>query len=632
MHRHLLVPIIFCLTLTAYTQSAKRKSTHIQNPSFGSSSSRFTVVEDNEIETIPEEEPEAFPKSSESVSEKKDFIPEKMENIFSQASSRKFTSEKIQESKSQNIQDFLQSQGFLVMTTGGTGSKSELSYKGYTGFCIKVYINGVLVNNSNTGEFDWNSIDLNSIESIEISEVPELDETEFAGCVVRITTKFSEDRVKLEVSGGGYEKSALDTIKCRTYFAKSFEKFSYNCGIQFDHSKNEYERIDVLGTNKDNFSTAGIFNFGWNSDISENIRIYGNNVFSYNKLKVFGTGSDYDTGIEEDISSRNNINFSYSNSILTSDTAFSYNLGNVRYVNSYSSNQIDNTNFNRIAFTERFSGFCDLTCGLSYEWIPSVLSFNRFQWNVGAGKKFYIGEFSIEPQLIGLFWHINQGGARVLPRLNMSWQGLDISLYRSCVLPTFNQLYWPDTGYAKGNPKLKPEDGWSAFVGFKRDDFPIWANYTFSYYGNKIRWIGENTPTNFGDAFYNVITVGAELKLFEKHLIISGDGTYTSAKLCDTGKQIMWVPKWQAHAGISARWWKMSASVDYSFTSYRYVSNINAFYYPAYHLLDATISYKPADSVELYLKATNLLDQRVPYHDNYYMPSRKITLGVKLEK
>lgn len=618
--RCLFLVVIFSFLISSITfaqNNGIKKTTHIQNPSFGASS-RFQIIEDNSSEVQEEEVPSS--------------IKEKPLSI-NPSSTRNYSTEKIQESKSQNIQDFLQENGFLVMTTGGTGSKSELSYKGYTGFCIKVYINGVLANNSTTGEFDWNTIDLNSIESIEICEVPELDEAEFAGCIIRITTKFSEERAMMEISGAGYENSIVDEIKCRTYFAKGIDKFVYNVGIDFYHAKNQFERVPVLGTNFDNFTTSGIFNYGWNVDLNENIRLYGNNVLSYSRLKAFGTGSDYDTGIEEDISSRNNINFLYKSDVLKSDSALSFNLGNVKYVYSYRLNNIDNTNFGKIALTERLIWFLDITAGVNYEWLPSNIMNDRLTANIGIGKKFIFGDFSIEPQLVGLFWNNESFGARILPRLNFSWQGVNVSLYRSCILPTFNQLYWPDTGYECGNINLNPEEGWAAFVGFKRDDFPLWAQYTFSYYGNKIRWSGEHgrlQPENTADALYNVVTLGCDFSFFDNQLKITADGTYIGAKLCATGKQIMWVPEWQAHVGLYGKIYKFRIGIDYSFTSFRYSSNDNSFYYPASNILNTVISFNPRNELEFYLKATNLLDQRIPYHDNYYMPSRKITLGVKI--
>lgn len=619
--RKLTLSIISLLLITtSFANAQSRKSTHIQNPSFGSSS-RYQIVEDPVIESEKEEKPE--------------ITTEKKSKKHLKSSERNFDSEAVQLSKSQNIQDFLEEKGFLVMTTGGTGSKSELSYKGYTSFCIKVYVNGVLANNPTTGEFDWNSIDVNSIESIEIDEVPALDEAQFAGCVIRITTKFQEEKAFIEVAGSGYENSAFDTWHARTYVAQSFNKFSYNFGAEVVQAKNEFERHKLLGTNKDNFANQDIFNFGWNADLNENLRLYGNDVFAYNQVKAYGTGSNYDTGIEDDISFRNNINASYSKENFKSESSICYNLGNVKYVNSYKANNIDNTGFNKIGITERINWIVDLTFGIDYEWLVSTSGSSRLAFNAGIGKKFSFGDFSVEPQVAGLFWYSGNGGAKVLPRLNFFWQGITLSLFRSCVLPTFNQLYWPDTSYAKGNLQLKPEEGWNLFFGFKRSDFPLWAQYSLSYYGNKVRWGSENgklMPVNNGDAVYNVVTLGADFDFFDRHLSISGDGTYISARLCSTGKQIMWVPLWQTHAGVTVRMWKFTCVMDYAFTGYRYMSNDNVFYYPASHLLNASISVKPEEHIELYVKGTNLLDQRVPYHDNYYMPSRKITVGVKLEK
>ena len=95
----------------------------------------------------------------------------------------------IEKSGSTNLSDFLTSQGHTVMNTGGTGSMSNVSIKGYAGFCIKVYIDGVLANNPATGEFDWNQISLDSISSIEIQDFPVENQMQFAGSVVKITTK-----------------------------------------------------------------------------------------------------------------------------------------------------------------------------------------------------------------------------------------------------------------------------------------------------------------------------------------------------------------------------------------------------------------------------------------------------------
>lgn len=606
---------LFSFLLYAETRNVK---THIENPSYGNSS-RFQVIQNDD--------------TGEQKKEQEEPVQNKIQN--EEAHKRVFDSQKINESKSLSVQEFLESKGFLVMTSGGAGSASQLSYKGYTSFCIKVYVDGILANNSTAGEFDWNSIDINTIEKIEIEDTPALSDTEFAGCIVRITTKNFQDKLIIDTGVSSYQKNLFDTWYAKAFYAKSFEKFKFNLGTSLFSAENEFEKPSNLGTNLDNFSRQGNAHFGWNVRLSDNTSLSGKNSFNYNNLKTYNSGSSLNNGIETDISTFNNVKFSYQSSTVKSDTDFLFNFANVEYINSRSTLNIDNTGFFKTGISENIKWLCDFTAAINFEWLSYNPSSNRMTANLGAGKKFQIGKFSIEPQLATLIWFNQNFGIRLLPRLTMSFEGLSLSFFRECTLPTFNQLYWPKTSYASGNPTLNSEDGWSVFLGFKRDDFPLWAQYKFSYYGNKICWTSQNgklIPANSADGIYNVVTLGIEQNFFDSILKVSLDATYTSARLCSTFKQIMWVPEWQAHAGICINVWRIIFNADYSFTGRRWASNENVFFYPEFHLLDITLTVRCTDSVQAYLKVNNLLDQKIAWHDSYYIPSRKFTIGIKIEK
>ena len=612
---------LFSFLLYAETRNVK---THIENPSYGNSS-RFQVIQ-NDDTAEQKKEQEDLVQQEYSVQNK---------TQKEEAHKRVFDSQKINESKSQSVQEFLESKGFLVMTSGGAGSASQLSYKGYTSFCIKVYVDGILANNSTAGEFDWNSIDINTIEKIEIEDTPALSDTEFAGCIVRITTKNFQDKLIIDTGVSSYQKNLFDTWYAKAFYAKSFEKFKFNLGTSLLSAENEFEKTSNLGTNLDNFSRQGNAHFGWNVRLSDNTSLSGKNSFNYNNLKTYNSGSSLNNGIETDISTFNNVKFSYQSLTVKSDTDFLFNFANVEYINSRSTSNIDNTGFFKTGISENIKWLCDFTAAINFEWLSYNPSSNRITANLGAGKKFQIGKFSIEPQLATLIWFNQNFGIRLLPRLTMSFEGLSLSFFRECTLPTFNQLYWPKTSYASGNPTLNSEDGWSAFLGFKRDDFPLWAQYKFSYYGNKICWTSQNgklIPANSADGIYNVVTLGIEQNFFDSILKVSLDATYTSARLCSTFKQIMWVPEWQAHAGICINVWRIIFNADYSFTGRRWASNENVFFYPEFHLLDITLTARCTDSVHAYLKVNNLLDQKIAWHDSYYIPSRKFTIGIKIEK
>lgn len=612
---------LFSFLLYAETRNVK---THIENPSYGNSS-RFQVIQNDDTAEQKKEQ--------EDLVQQEYSVQNKTQN--EEAHKRIFDSQKINESKSLSVQEFLESKGFLVMTSGGAGSASQLSYKGYTSFCIKVYVDGILANNSTAGEFDWNSIDINTIEKIEIEDTPALSDTEFAGCIVRITTKNFQDKLIIDTGVSSYQKNLFDTWYAKAFYAKSFEKFKFNLGTSLLSAENEFEKTSNLGTNLDNFSRQGNAHFGWNVQLSDNSFLSSKNSFNYNNLKTYNSGSSLNNGIETDISTFNNVKFSYQSLTVKSDTDFLFNFANVEYINSRLTSNIDNTGFFKTGISENIKWLCDFTAAINFEWLSYNPSSNRITANLGAGKKFQIGKFSIEPQLATLIWFNQNFGIRLLPRLTMSFEGLSLSFFRECTLPTFNQLYWPKTSYASGNPTLNSEDGWSAFLGFKRDDFPLWAQYKFSYYGNKICWTSQNgklIPANSADGIYNVVTLGIEQNFFDSILKVSLDATYTSARLCSTFKQIMWVPEWQAHAGICINVWRIIFNADYSFTGRRWASNENVFFYPEFHLLDITLTARCTDSVQAYLKVNNLLDQKIAWHDSYYIPSRKFTIGIKIEK
>lgn len=618
--------ILFCLLCTSilYAES-NSKSTHIENPTFGDER-RFKIVQDKKIKSKEDE--------LENNSQEKSTKENTLKKIF--------TSEDIEKKKSQSIQDFFLSEGFLMMSSGGNGSKAELSYKGFTSFCIKVYVNGIMANDPTTGEFDWNSIDVNSIESICIEDVPSLNEAEFAGCVIRITTKSIEDKLFLNAGISSFEKSIFDTWFGNFSYGKVKEKFGYQLGGKIISSKNEFERDFYSGTNKNNFSNQGNFFFNCNGTLSNNTSIFGRSTFNYLNLKVLGTGPDLNNGIETDISTSNSLSLLTKNTSIDSKTDIFFNYSNVNYKTSGATSKKD-TGFYKIGLEENLKWIVNFNAGINFEWLKDNSKYNRATTKIGASKKFEIGSFFVEPQLLGLFWIKGSCGARILPRISVGFEGINFSAYRMCVLPTFNQLYWPETSGALGNPDLKPEEGWGLNVGFKRDDFPLWAQYNFSYYKNKIRWTNDNNvsgtngvlslyPSNSGEGIYNVISAGISQGFFNNKLEMSVDGTYTSATLCSSGKQIMWVPKWQAHASLSFEFWCMNFILNYSFIGRRWTSNDNLHFYPEIHLIDLCINVNFSKNFEGYFKVNNLLDQRIVFHDNYFIQSRKVTVGVKISK
>ena len=674
--------------------------------------------------SLVEKSTEKSEESSEDKSEDdaKETFEEK--DLAEQNSGTFFSRISIEQSKASSIGDFLRQKGFLVMSTGGQGSKQELSFKGFTAFCIKVYVNGIYANNPATGEFDWNTIDLDSIESIEISERPKLGNTEFAGCCVYITTnhedgKISSSKLSTHTVFSSYETKFFDSFYQSVHYSDcivgastenkanaDIKNFKYDIFASGAYYDNMYKKGTNGLINNFNASQNANVNFNWSSVINKSFYMSGFNYFSYNGLKVYGSGQNLTTGLEKDYTTQSDVNFYYkpdiksdkkdNNDELEFMTNLSYFYGQVDYFNKYDINNYENSDIDTTN-----SQVVNMTENMTYTWIDAFVGYkethsfsanadrHEISFGVGKkydGKKYDIDWFSIEPNINFLVYGVSDSTSAAssqetsdssssenmtwkfeyLPSLTFGFGDFYISGYRLVTLPTFNQLYWPQTSYAHGNSALQPEIGWAASIGYKSMNFPLFANFTYTYYKNKIRWTTDSegllVPENTSDADFYVGTVGYEQEVWST-IILEVDGSVTEARLRQTYKQIMWVPEFQAHAGINFNYEGFEVSTDYSFISKRYTSNDNVTSYPAIHLLNATLGYrfggggfdttknsgakridgaqdsnaqnsgaKRKGEVLVYVRGENLLDQRVVYHDGYYIPSRKWTVGLKFTR
>lgn len=574
--------------------------------------------------------------------EEKDEEPENIEQqpmrIVNQVADKVYNQEEIQKSACVSLPDFLQEKGFLIMSSGGSGTKTELSYKGFTAFCIKVYIDGILANDAATGEFDWNTLDINSIESIVISEVPPVGISEFAGCCLFITTKGNQHSfLQTETAFSSYESNFMDGLYQSVNYGASKNKFYYRLGASVILSENEYNKNvenGISNINKFNFSRMGTANFNWNYAINQNHNLSGASSFAYNEVKAFGTSESLATGIEEDTTSQNNITYTYEKDNLRAQTIASYFYGQMDYLKQFkqTGSYFDKRKIQNIAIRQNLSWKIDASAGYRQEHLFTGEG-DRHQLDLGLSKVFSFGDFDLTPCVQTLAYTQKDGWHfEVLPRLTISYGDfITLAAYRTFTLPTFNQLYYPSAG----NPNLTPEQGWACTLSYNNSRYPFYARLTYAYYQDKIRWSVGPVAMNIGNADYYVAVLGYEKAFWNNHINLSLDATMTQARLRDTHKQIMWVPQGQAHVNAGFTFNRFQALIDYAWTSKRYASNENTTYYPDFHLIDVNLSWQINPEFKVYGKVTNLLDQRVICHgwqEVYYIPSRKWTLGLCIRK
>lgn len=580
-----------------------------------------------------------------------------------------FSQEQIQDSNAKNLADFLSSKNCLVMNTGGLGSSANISIRGYAGACIKVYVDGVLANDPNTGEFDWNSIPLESIVSIKIQDSLSLGQEQFSGSAISISTKsYSSRKLSVSFENLAYDTSPFDTQFYNCIYQDLLGKTAFKLSLSGTKAKNQYLKVDSSILSDQKFVSYG-GSFSWNRYINSH-SIGSSHAFTLNNVEVPASltpfGRQKTTFFTNTFQTNLDFPFGYT------QLKFTYDLDNLDFKvpsdNSENSKnifhsltlQLNQTHYSiPLKFGEFDPAFSVKTSFIYGDFqlsTDSNFSPKRFLIYPSFLAKYSFKKLKIESVLGYLFLQDSISKTKsIFHQINaaISFEFANIvgfSASTQNALPTFNQLFW---NYSKlenknsnekisyhGNPNLKPESGYSLRLKF----IPLGLSVGMSYYQNKIRWINgyyseqnfiSMFPENSSAAYYFDGTLSMN-KVFSlpNSFSVGYDFLFSATKsfLLDRevyGNQIMWVPFFVLNSKINFGYKNVYFDIKYDFTSRRYTSNYNTSYYSPIHLLSFSFSIKAKENLTFLLSGENLLDQRYFYHDNYSAPSRSYSIKIK---
>ncbi len=216
--------------------------------------------------------------------------------------------------------------------------------------------------------------------------------------------------------------------------------------------------------------------------------------------------------------------------------------------------------------------------------------------------------------------------------------------------PSLNDLYW----VPGGNPDLKPEEGISydltlsskAVVGKTRLRFD--ATYYIMNINEWIVWLPTSSyywaPVNMK----RVVSQGVELmgeadfKTGSYRHRIRANYTYASSQNREpssiddssVGKQLPYIPKHKFNVRYSGDWRGISWSYTAYYTSQRYTTPDNSYSTEGYIINDVELNYKIKTKgrfeVTPRLRVNNLFDEYYESVDYYPMPLRSYSLGATL--
>lgn len=561
------------------------------------------------------------------------------------------TGSEIASSGAQNLAELLSSYRSVlgVGDYGGIGAVKNLKMRGSTASQVLVLIDGRPANSPRDGQLDFSTIPLSDIERIEIMRGPgsSLYGSQAMGGTIHIITK--------DPPADGYEtavESSFGTYRSlqeRLRHGGRLGEFGYlftgeyqdsegirdnadydakSASAKFTYDLHEAHRFTLSsGFFTSKVGAPGLLSsfdsddrqrtrksFGsldWVSNPDEHTRLNAKAYRSYERMSFAenSAGSMFDTALKKDIHSTTSDGYELQASRRLTDwyqgiTGFSY---------------VGNTN--------------DSTATAKHEYTVRA-------WFLE--NQFDLLE-NLRVTLAGRIDDYSNFGSEASPDLGILYAFTDTMrirgrLSRSFRAPTFNDLYWPDEGWVRGNSGLKPERGTTAEIGFE-SALGEYLSFAISGYRSEfddlILWAPDASfvwlPQNVGRA----VIKGIEPELtwhITPELEAYAGYTYVTARDADSDKYLVYQPRNKIN--LSLRYETVNDLVfvfHAEYTGRRYHDAANTISVKHYYVFGFDLLKRITENLSVFTSVKNLLNRQYQVLREYPMPGFSITSGVKLE-
>ncbi len=556
---------------------------------------------------------------------------------------------------------------------GGYAGIKSPSIRGSNSEQVLVLLDGQRLNSSQNGNFDLNSIPLESLEKIEIIRGGHsaFYGTDAMGGIINLVTRdfIKQNKLSLGI------KTTTGSFGTRGYDFYGSQKIkNFNYLITYDHLQsqgdfaytNPYTDSEEIRKNNDynrnNLLLKAGYTINKNSEIDITHRIIQSERGSAGSLQYLTNRA------------RNNLKDNMTNLHLSYQLHPQLKIDNSLYLHNN-----DNTYKDPEAFTPVTSHHENQVYGFK----------SRLKWNLGANFNlntgfeyrkenlessdigslnrtntgtfihsevdFHVSTFDIKLVPAIRYDHYSNIGSILSPKFGMllDYNKIDNLFFRSNIgksfrAPTFNDLWWPKDSWTQGNPDLKPETSVNFDFGFSyHNNGPAQINIESTYFYRQIKnlilWQPDvnyvYTPDNIGkariDGLENTITI--RLLDYDSYLKISH--TYLNAlnktkESNNYDNTLIYRPKNKISFSAGCSFYSISLLIDYTLVEKQFSDKANDNTISRYQLLNSSLSY----ALKIYeltmnfsLKAKNLLNENYILMKDYPLPGREILFSVGIE-
>lgn len=212
---------------------------------------------------------------------------------------------------------------------------------------------------------------------------------------------------------------------------------------------------------------------------------------------------------------------------------------------------------------------------------------------------------------------------------------------RSFRVPTFNDLYWPNSLWAQGNINLRPERGVTVEVGYDTritDRLTTGITYYRNDFSNQIMWMPLTadpwaawSPQNISSSIINGIEVTNKLLLTDT-LELGVNYTFLKAKDGDTQKYLIYQPV--DKVDISLRYRDSNGllcEISGQATDQRFATADNTVKVKKFFVAKLNISKKFKEGFTYFITLDNLFNERFQVIRNQPMSLFSMSGGMKAE-
>jgi vitamin B12 transporter len=565
---------------------------------------------------------------------------------------------------------------------GGYGNNSDIILRGFDSERVAFLVDGVPVNSPTSGDVDLYSIDLGSVDHIEViyggSDSKYNVTGAFGGVINIITVKKLKPgwHVDAGISNLGalpgtyYEKSGAkadpaweDLADTQNYTLTGrfgFDKVSLSTHFFANQARNHFLYEDKIfkktrrKTVNEVFDTGGTASVIWSPDDITKLVFSGDIYYADKEIPTSGYSSI--AGKQNDLGTKQSLMLDaprvFSDAFST-EASFTHNWRILEYSASKHDYHVF-TGINRWGWYPRQ----DLTVRAGGDFRYITLDSTDMGVEDRADGGVYLSaewrpveKFLVIPSVKAVF---GPNTFVPVPKLGLVFYPskaltLKNNYFRNFKMPDFEDLYWPTGDGVEGNPDLKPEDGWGTDLGAEYR-FPKWVTLEIGlfaqYIADSIHWTpgadGIWRPANSSAG----VTMGADPRIRADFPLDRGPFTkigvvlsyqYMLSRLLGYGyvwtddKVIPYLPAHNISAQFSLSWKSGSVLLGGHYESLRYTDTANLTEINSPLLINVSVNQKIGRHLTSFLTVRNLLNKSWESFKDYPMPGLTMTLGVRAQ-